>query len=63
MIVRYVDDRMRSRVAGLRLTLSLGPVVKASGFGNLFLVMAGISLCTAGALMALPGDRRPAPQP
>ena len=66
VIVRYVDDRMRSRVAGLRLTLSLGfsslavwalgPVVKASGFGNLFLVMAGISLCTAGALMALPGE-------
>ena len=67
VIVRYVDDRMRSRVAGLRLTLSLGfsslavwalgPVVKASGFGNLFLVMAGISLCTAAALMALPGER------
>ena len=35
---------------------ALGPVVKASGFGNLFLVMAGISLCTAGALMALPGE-------
>ena len=70
VIVRYVDDSMRSRVAGLRLTLSLGfsslavwalgPVVKASGFGNLFLVMAGISLCTAGALMALPGEQRPA---
>ena len=24
MIVRYVDDRMRSRVAGMRLTVSLG---------------------------------------
>ena len=70
VIVRYVDDRMRSRVAGLRLTLSLGfsslavwalgPVVKASGFGHLFLAMAGISLCTAAALTALPGERRPA---
>ena len=72
VIVRYVDDRMRSRVAGLRLTLSLGfsslavwalgPVVKASGFGSLFLAMAGISLCTAAALTALPGEQRQARQ-
>ena len=44
MIVRYVDDRMRSRVSGMRLTVSfgvssaavwlLGPVVKANGFGD-----------------------------
>jgi MFS family permease len=68
VIVRYVDDHMRSRVAGLRLTLSLGfsslavwalgPVVKAAGFGTLFLVMAGISLCTAGALLAMPAEPR-----
>ena len=66
VIVRYVDDHMRSRVAGLRLTLSLGfsslavwglgPVVKAGGFGTLFMVMAGISLCTAAALTAMPGE-------
>ncbi len=66
VIVRYVDDHMRSRVAGLRLTLSLGfsslavwvlgPVVKAAGFGTLFMVMAGISLCTAAALTAMPGE-------
>ena len=66
VIVRYVDDRMRSRVAGLRLTLSLGfsslavwalgPVVKASGFGTLLMAMAGISLCTAVALLALPAE-------
>ena len=24
MVVRYVDDRMRSRVAGMRLTVSIG---------------------------------------
>ena len=69
VIVRYVDDRMRSRVAGLRLTLSLGfsslavwalgPVVKANGFGVLLMAMAGISLCTAVALLALPGDHKP----
>ena len=67
VIVRYVDDRMRSRVAGLRLTISLGisslavwalgPVVKASSFETLLMVMAGISLCTAAALLALPGER------
>ncbi len=66
VIVRYVDDRMRSRVAGLRLTISLGfsslavwalgPVVKASSFETLLLVMAGISLCSACALLALPGE-------
>ena len=74
VIVRYVDDSLRSRVAGLRLTLSLGfsslavwalgPLVKASGFGNLLMVMAGISLCTAAALLAMPGERLAAvPQP
>ena len=66
VIVRYVDDSLRSRVAGLRLTLSLGfsslavwalgPVVKASGFATLLMAMAGISLCTAAALLALPGE-------
>lgn len=66
VIVRYVDDSLRSRVAGLRLTLSLGfssaavwalgPVVKSAGFATLFLVMAGISLLTAAALLAMPGE-------
>ena len=70
VIVRYVDDSMRSRVAGLRLTLSLGfsslavwalgPVVKASGFGTLFMAMAGISLLTAATLLAMPSEPRPA---
>jgi hypothetical protein len=59
----------------MRLTLSLGvssaavwvlgPAVKAAGFHTLLLVMAGISLCTASAILALPGEPRPAltPQP
>jgi MFS family permease len=66
MIVRYVDDRMRSRVAGMRLTVSigissaavwaLGPAVKAGGFATLLLAMAAISLA-AGAIIAwLPGE-------
>jgi len=66
VIVRYVDDRMRSRVAGLRLSISLGfsslavwalgPVVKASGFDTLLLAMAGIALCTAAVLLAMPAE-------
>ena len=65
---------MRPRVAGMRLTLSLGfsslavwalgPLVKASGFANLLMLMAAISLCSAAALLAMPGERLAAvPQP
>ena len=70
VIVRYVEDRMRSRVAGLRLTLSLGfsslavwalgPLVKSSGFDSLLLGMALLSLMTAAAVAALPGEGAPA---
>jgi MFS family permease len=65
MIVRYVDDRMRSRVSGMRLAVSfsvssaavwlLGPVVKAGGFSVLLLAMAGIALVTLLAILWLPG--------
>jgi MFS family permease len=68
MIVRYVDDSVRSRVAGMRLAVSfgvsslavwlLGPVVKASSFATLFLAMAVISVCTAGVVLLLPAERR-----
>ena len=64
MIVRFVDDRMRSRVSGMRLAVSfsvssaavwlLGPVVKAAGFGTLLLLMAGIALVTLLAIAWLP---------
>ena len=64
MIVRYVDDRMRSRVSGMRLTVSfgvssvavwlLGPVVKAAGFGALLVAMAVIALATFCVVLALP---------
>ena len=57
MIVRYVDDRMRSRVSGMRLTVAfgvsslavwlLGPVVKAAGFATLLLAMAAIAAAHA----------------
>ena len=66
MIVRYVDDRIRSRVAGARLTLSigissaalwlLGPLVKASSFGALFAGMAVIAACTLGVVLWLPRE-------
>jgi len=65
MIVQYVDDRMRSRVAGIRLAVSfgvsslavylLGPTVKAAGFSTLLTVMAGISAFTTLCVVFLPG--------
>ncbi len=66
MIVRYVDDRIRSRVAGARLTLSigisslavwaLGPLVKASSFGALFVGMAAIAAITLAVVALLPAE-------
>jgi MFS family permease len=78
MIVQYVDDRMRSRVAGMRLAVSfgvsalavylLGPTVKAAGFTTLLLLMAGISTLTTLFVSMLPGRvpataAAPAPAP
>ena len=64
MIVRYVDDRMRSRVSGMRLAVAfgvsslavwlLGPLVKAAGFQTLLLLMAAIALVTLCVVMLLP---------
>ncbi|MET0682175.1 MAG: MFS transporter [Casimicrobiaceae bacterium] len=64
MIVRFVDDRIRSRVSGMRLFVSfgvssaavwlLGPVVKAAGFGALLWSMAGIAVLTLLAISLLP---------
>ncbi len=66
VIVRYVDDRMRSRVAGMRLTVSigvsslavwaLGPAVKAAGFGTLFVVLAGFATVAALVIQFLPQE-------
>ncbi len=68
MIVRYVDDRMRSRVAGARIAIAfgissiavylLGPIVKVSGFGFLLVLMGGIATLTALAVSFLPGEVR-----
>ena len=67
MMVRYVDDHMRSRVAGVRLAVSigisslavwaLGPLVKGMGFDRVLLVLAGVALCTALTVLWLPPER------
>jgi MFS family permease len=64
VIVRFIDDRMRSRVSGMRLTISytassiavwlLGPLVKLTGFGTLLAVMSGIALVTFLFVTQLP---------
>ena len=67
MIVRYVDDRLRSRVAGMRLTVAfgissaavllLGPVVKSIGFSMALWIMAGIALVKAIIVLWLPDEQ------
>jgi MFS family permease len=67
MIVKYVDDRMRSRVTGLRLAIGftgsslavmlLGPSVKAAGFGAVLIALAVCSLLTTLAVFFLPNER------
>ena len=71
MIVRYVDDAVRSRVSGMRLAVSfgissiavysLGPAVKAAGFTTLLLAMAAIACCTAAFVLMLPDESSAAP--
>ena len=66
MIVRYVDDRLRSRVAGMRLTVAfgissaavwlLGPMVKGMGFAALLWVMAAIAAIRAAVVLLLPDE-------
>ena len=71
MIVRYVDDRLRSRVAGMRLTVAfgfsagavwiLGPMVKHIGFSNALWIMAGVAALKAASVLLLPDEPEPAP--
>jgi MFS family permease len=66
LVVRCIDDSMRSRVSGMRLAISftissiavwaLGPLVKASGFTALQLGMAAIAAAGAAVVLLLPGD-------
>jgi MFS family permease len=67
MIVRYVDDRLRSRVSGMRLTVAfgissaavwlLGPLVKGMGFTALLWLMAAIAAVRAAIVLLLPDER------
>lgn len=64
MIARYVDDRIRSRVSGIRLGVSfavsslsvflIGPVVKSIGFSNSLLLLACFPVITLLVLSVLP---------
>ena len=66
VMVRYVDDRQRSRMTGLRIGIAfmvssvviagLGPAVKAAGFAVALLVMAAVSVLTLVAIWYLPSD-------
>src|SRR6185312_11391655 len=67
MIVRYVDDRLRSRVTGMRLAIGfgvsslvvagIGPSVKAAGFPTLLMALAGVAACTMIAISFLPNEK------
>lgn len=66
MVVRFVDDTMRSRVSGMRLAVSLGasslavwligPIVKAAGFTTLIWFMVATSCITLAVVSLLPGS-------
>ena len=70
MVVRFVDDAMRSRVSGMRLAVSLGasslavwligPIVKAAGFTTLIWVMAATSCMTFVVVSLLPSAQEKA---
>lgn len=69
VVVRYVDDQMRSRVTGIRIAIAfgisgiavylLGPIVKGAGFDTLLLAMAGIACITFLTVLWLPSESPP----
>jgi MFS family permease len=69
MIVRFVDDSMRSRVSGMRLAVSLGasslavwligPLVKQAGFATLLGVMTATAVTSLAILSQLPATPAP----
>jgi hypothetical protein len=70
MIVRYIDDRLRSRVTGMRLAIGfgvsslvtalIGPSVKAAGFPTMLMALAFVAACSLVAISFLPNERREA---
>ena len=69
IVVRFVDDSMRSRISGMRLAVSLGassiavwligPVVKQAGFTALLGLMAATSIITLLIVSQLPSTPAP----
>jgi MFS family permease len=67
MIVRYIDDRLRSRVTGVRLAIGfgvsslvvalIGPSVKAAGFPILLTMLAAVAAVSLTVLSFLPDER------
>jgi hypothetical protein len=67
IIVRFVDDSMRSRVSGVRIAVSfgvssmavlaLGPAVKAAGFGTSLLVLGCVAICSLVIVFQLPDEQ------
>ena len=67
MIVRYIDDRMRSRVTGVRLAIGfgissvvvalIGPAVKDAGFPILLMLLAAVAFSSFLALCLLPSEQ------
>jgi MFS family permease len=66
MVVRYIDDSMRSRVSGTRIAISfgisslavylLGPIVKHAGFTQLMVGMTAVATFGALIVFFLPGE-------
>lgn len=72
VLVRYVDDRMRSRAIGMRIAIGftvsslvvagIGPAVKAAGFPATLMMLAAVAASSLIAIAFLPGDE-PAAKP
>jgi MFS family permease len=66
VVVRYVDDSMRSRATGMRIAITfgvsslavylIGPTVKSFGFDTMLLVMAALACFTIATMSRLPND-------
>ena len=66
MVVRYIDDAMRSRVSGTRIAISfgisslavylLGPVVKIAGFTQLMVGLTAVAAVGAFIVLFLPNE-------
>jgi len=66
MVVRYIDDAMRSRVSGTRIAISfgfsssavylLGPVVKVAGFTQLMVALTCVAALGAIIVLFLPNE-------